>query len=243
MFTIEDPDIQIQVAAEKSDVGSDTIPRDQELVSLNNENLSTTTRNRNCPDEVLMPRYLANDTFSFLIFSNHCSMPSFLATMVYSLQLAIFALVCADVIDIDNKGNPFNLPPNVESTVRITEVLAISVAIITQDDVRKAVTLLRDGYDDDAFRDAFGVGVTRWKWILSVALRGSEGLLGLFVTFLLIMQSDTVLDLLLNFLAMEFVSLIDDVVFFTHNRSIFWVDHEEGGEDFVYDGISCGPCL
>jgi len=52
-----------------------------------------------------------------------------------------------------------------------------------------------------------------WKWALSILLRGSEGLLGLFVTFLLVMQSNNVLDLLLNFSAMEFVTLLDDVIF------------------------------
>ena len=52
-----------------------------------------------------------------------------------------------------------------------------------------------------------------WKWALSILLRGSEGLLGLFVPFLLVMQSNNVLDLLLNFSAMEFVTLLDDVMF------------------------------
>ena len=52
-----------------------------------------------------------------------------------------------------------------------------------------------------------------WKWALSILLSGSEGLLGLFVTFLLVMQSNNVLDLLLNFSAMEFVTLLDDVIF------------------------------
>lgn len=144
-------------------------------------------------------RYLPKDTFSFLIFSNSRSKPSFLAAIVFSLQMAIFILVCADVVDPDNRGNPFNLPPNVTAPVRITEVLAICVAIITQDDVRKSINLLRDGYDKDIFHNIFGKDVKRYKWVLSIVLRGSEGLLGLFVTFLLIMQSDNVLDLLLNF--------------------------------------------
>lgn len=91
--------------------------------------------------------------------------------------------------------------------------MAIIVAIITQDDVRKAINLLRDGYDVDVFHHIFGEEASKSKWLLSIAMRGSEGLLGLFVTFLLIMQSDNVLDLLLNFSAMEFVSLIDDVTF------------------------------
>jgi len=131
--------------------------------------------------------------------------------LVFAIQVIIFGLVAADVIDLANKGNPFNLPANVESTVRMTEVLAIVIAIITQDDVRTSINLLRDGYDKEAL--SVFPGSTKAKWVISIFLRGSEGILGLFVTFLLVMQSSTVLDLLLNFSAMEFVSLIDDVVF------------------------------
>ena len=164
-------------------------------------------------------RYLPKDTFSFLIFSNTRSKPSLLAGIVFSLQMAIFILVCADVVDPDNRGNPFNLPPNVTAPVRITEVLAICVAIITQDDVRKSINLLRDGYDRDIFHNIFGKDVKRYKWVLSITLRGSEGLLGLFVTFLLIMQSDNVLDLLLNF-SVSINFFISIVHFVMHQNSI-----------------------
>lgn len=135
-----------------------------------------------------------------------------MATLVFSLQIAIFVILTVDIIDVSNARNPMMFPPNVETPVRITEVLAIVIAIITQDDVRKAVNLLREGFDQDPPR-AFE-GATVAKWILSIVLRAIEGLLGLFVTFLLIMQSSNVLDLLLNFSAMEFVTLMmDDVVF------------------------------
>ena len=51
------------------------------------------------------------------------------------------------IIDVSNVQNPFMWPPNVETPVRIIEALAIVIAIITQDDVRKAVNLLREGFD------------------------------------------------------------------------------------------------
>ena len=54
-------------------------------------------------------------------------------------------------------------------------------------------------------------------------LRVSEGLIGLFVTFTLIMQSKTVLELLLSFSAMEFVSLLDDVAFSMLHEGYFGI--------------------
>lgn len=156
-------------------------------------------------------RCLTEDTFSFVIYCHVQSRAFILATLVFSLQIAIFIILAVDIIDVSNKKNPLALPANVETPVRITELIAIVIAIITQDDVRKAVNLLREGFDTDLPK-AFQ-GATVVKWILSIILRASQGCFGLFVTFLLIMQSSTVLELLLNFSAMEFVTLLDDVVF------------------------------
>jgi hypothetical protein len=128
-----------------------------------------------------------------------------------------------DVINLDNSRNPFTIPANVESTVRATQVLAMIIAIVTQDDVKKVILILRDGYIADMFQGTFGPDATKFKWVLSLVLRASEGLIGLFVTFTLIMQSKTVLDLLLNFSAMEFVSLLDDVAFLMLHEGYFGI--------------------
>jgi hypothetical protein len=168
-------------------------------------------------------RYLPEDTFTFLIYSHVLSRTFFLATFVFFFQIAIYAVLAYDIIDETSKINPFNFSVYVDAPVRIAEALAIVVAIITQDDVRKAVNLIRDGFDEDLVK-AFP-GATKVKWILSIALRAIEGLFGLFLTFLLIMRSSTVIDLLLNFLAMEFVSLLDDVVFVLAREGFFGRGH------------------
>lgn len=157
-------------------------------------------------------RCLPADTFSFLIYSSVQSRPFFLAAFVFLLQIAILVILSLDIINLDNDNakNPMNFPPNVEYPVRVSEVLAIMIAIITQEDIRKAVSLLRDGFDENLQKKF--KGATFERWVLSIASRASEGLLGLFVTFLLIMRSSSVLDLLLNFLAVEFVTMLDDVV-------------------------------
>jgi hypothetical protein len=162
---------------------------------------------------LLLQRSLPKDTFSFIIISRLFSLPFLIAIIVFSFQIAIYSLVSVDVIDLSNSRNPFNIPTNVESTVRATQVLAIIIAIVTQDDVKKVILILRDGYIADVFQGTFGPDATKFKWVLSLVLRASEGLIGLFVTFMLIMQSKAVLDLLLNFSAMEFVSLLDDGAF------------------------------
>jgi hypothetical protein len=172
---------------------------------------------------LLTERSLPMDTFSFIIISGPFSLSFLIAIIVFSFQIAIFSLVSVDVIDLSNSRNPFNFPPNVESTVRATQVLAIIIAIVTQDDVKKVILILRDGYTADVIQGAFGPDATKFKWILSLVLRAAEGLVGLFVTFMLIMQSKTVLDLLLNFSAMEFVSLLDDGAFLMLREGYFGI--------------------
>jgi hypothetical protein len=171
----------------------------------------------------LTERSLPKDTFSFIIISSLFSLPFLIAIIVFSFQIVIFSLVSVDVIDLSNSSNPFHLPPNVESTVRATQVLAIIIAIVTQDDVKKVILILRDGYDADVFQGTFGPNATKFKWIISLVLGAAEGLVGLFITFMLIMQSKTVLDLLLNFSAMEFVSLLDDVAFLMLRQGYFGI--------------------
>jgi hypothetical protein len=104
---------------------------------------------------LLTERSLPKDTFSFIFISRPLSVPFLVAIIVFSFQIIIFSLVSVDVIDLSNSKNPFHLPPNVESTVRATQALAIIIAIVTQDDVKKVILILRDGYD---------IGVPRHFW-------------------------------------------------------------------------------
>ena len=179
-------------------------------------------------------RYLPEDTFSFIIYSRVCSRAFFLAILVFSFQVAVYALLAYDITDLTNEINPFKLPVNVEMPVRIAEAFAIVVAVITQDDVQQALNLMRDGYDQDPMNhsslDQTFPKATKAKWILSIFLRAFEGFFGLALTFLLIMQSTTVLDLLLNFLAMEFVSQLDDVVFVLTRAGFFGRTLSEGAK-------------
>jgi hypothetical protein len=166
-------------------------------------------------------RSLSNDTFSLLIISKLLSTPFLVAILVFSIQITAFSFLYVNVIDRSNRENPFNFPPNVGAAVRAAELLAIIIAIIVQDDVKKVILILRDGYDADMFQETFGPDATKFKWALSLVLRATEGLFGLFVAFMLIMQSAKVLDLLLNFTAMEFVSVLDDVVFLMLREGYF----------------------
>lgn len=77
--------------------------------------------------------------------------------------------------------------------------------MITQDDLLTALELIHSGYGviGSTFEDA-----AFWKWVFSVFTLFWVGLYGLLVTFLLIITASDVVDLILNFTAIEFISLL-----------------------------------
>jgi hypothetical protein len=101
---------------------------------------------------------------------------------------------------------------NVEFPVRVTQILAILITVATQQDMHISMNLLYGGFNTDLQR-AFPTA-TRAKWLFAIILRFLGGCLGLGITFFLIVSAETVIDVLLNFTAMEFVSQLDEVAFY-----------------------------
>lgn len=162
---------------------------------------------------------LSEDSFSFLMFTSYsaCNIMFVYAIVTCCTQLLIYVLVVTNTtndVESGNNRNVFNFPPNVDMSTRIAQLVAIVISIFMQDDVITALNLITDGYDQSSFGEAFD-GASFGKWVFSVSSRFVEGGFGLIVTFLLIMQSEQVVDLLLNFTAMEFVSNLDRVAFNT----------------------------
>ena len=117
-------------------------------------------------------------------------------------------------MDLEKPYNVFGFPPDVGVAVRIAEVLAIIISIALEADTRAGIGLVFDGYNNSIFVTPDGRPVSRLNWTLSVFVRNMTGLLGLFVVFILIMRSDNVIELLLNFPAVLFVALLDDSAYF-----------------------------
>jgi hypothetical protein len=157
-------------------------------------------------------RTLSGDTFSLMCFSRPTSLSFAWSIAIFLIQIFVFTLVAVNIIDYDHPTNPLGIPSNVDTAVRITQLMAIVIAVATQQDIRTGVNLLYDGYQPKGFA-LFGYH-TRFLWALSIACRLLEGSLGLVVTFLLVVTEDTVVELLLNFTAMEFVSQLDEVAFY-----------------------------
>ena len=160
---------------------------------------------------------LSDDTFSFLIACSVKSLPFVTAVVVLVFKTFIYGLIISNLQDeADDPDNPWGIPPSVSTPVRIGQVIALFITLMSQNDLLCGLTLLFQGYDDTS---AEGIGksfphATWMKWVVTATSLILEGLLSLTVTFLLIITtSDNVVDLLLNFTAIEFVSVLDETVF------------------------------
>ncbi len=121
-------------------------PSDKDNAVVCEEVLSPAHIGDNDDKDTFYKSSLPEDTFSFLLYSNVPSGPFFCAIIVFSLQIAIYAIIALNIIDLSNEKNPVNFPPDVDVPVRISEAFAIAIAIMSQDDVRKALVLLREQF-------------------------------------------------------------------------------------------------
>ena len=157
---------------------------------------------------------LNEDTFSFVISAPIMSAPFFTGIVVFLLKTVFYALTLIDLIGNDVAAR---IPVALEAPVFITQFLALCIAVLTQNDTIVALKLLYEGFGrgvaGSGINDSFPYA-TYPKWLCAVLLLLLEGLLGLLATLFLTITSKTIIDVLLNFAAVEFISSLDDAAFF-----------------------------
>ena len=143
---------------------------------------------------------LSQDVYSILATASWRSSPFWISMLViFGFQFSLLILLLANQVDF-NSDNPFNLPANVETPVRISQVLLIIIALFSQDDLLSGIESVVDGFPGSFRGNRRFVRMGRFQWRLSSIVRLSQGLLNLLASFVLSIQSETVPDVLLNVL-------------------------------------------
>jgi hypothetical protein len=158
-------------------------------------------------EEVALPR----DIFSLLFVSRIISLGFLYSFCFYALQLGIHFLILYNLLRDAPENNPLKVPLSVEIDVIGAQFCALLVSVISQEDMLTSLNMIRVGYNRDVLNNF--PAATRLKWALSNVFRFSEGILSVFVSFIFIVQSTEVLELFLNFAAMQFVSMLDNIGF------------------------------
>lgn len=154
---------------------------------------------------------LPQDVYSLLYFDNNVQQIELAFNLkvlihvigVFLFEILMLSFVLANLLDYRRQLPVFNPPPDVNWYVRISQYFAIPLAMWTQDDLVESIDLLWYGYQNPKHR---------WL-LLSGILKFAVGFLGLFISFIIIIQSLNIVDLFANFAAMAFIALTDNILY------------------------------
>lgn len=155
---------------------------------------------------------LSQDIFSIMFVSPVFSSGFLYGIFVYTLQISILMLALYGLLNQGNPANQLNIPLYVNLNVVIAQISAIFVIIFSADDVVKSFDIFHIQYDDSV-KDIFP-SATLFKLYLTYILRVIEGYLVVFVTYLFVLQSYDVMELFLDFAAVQFVGELDEIGFY-----------------------------
>jgi len=175
---------------------------------------------------------IEHDIYSLLFVTNIWTKTFWICFFVFLVQIWIMVLLIIDLLkkkDFFAQKNELRAPViGNDTTVILAQYTAIFIALFSQDDIMNTIALITTTFDREymvrqmnLYAESSDYTSTRrmigqsyyWKWILCNASRCVEGILATVVSFLFIVQSDNVLDMFMNFAAVEFVSHLDNMVF------------------------------
>jgi hypothetical protein len=148
--------------------------------------------------------------YTLLYMCEPNSLTFWYAVFIYVVQLATITLTLLDIID-PGSNNPLRLPPMVALTVTLAQDITIFLVLAYMSDLIEALLKLQDGFYPEILDTH--PGATFSTWLVSCLCQASSGLMLLVTIFILTMQVDTVLSIMLNFAALHFMSEIDDIAF------------------------------
>jgi len=155
---------------------------------------------------------MPEDVYAFIITSKITS-PSFMfACYVIGIKYIVYGALLAGI-----HVNEFS---GAEKTATAVKFFLIPVAIAMQDDLMAVYSgISNTKYDKSALE--YSPYATYWKFNLSYLLRLADGLLSLSVNFGVMLATDDVLGVFLNFAALHFLQDIDNVFYVLVEKGFF----------------------
>ncbi|CAB9503754.1 EGF-like domain [Seminavis robusta] len=150
-------------------------------------------------------------TFTFLYMSGIKTQAFWYAIFIYSVQLSTTLLTLIDTIDWHDQNNRVAIPPMVGITVTIAQGITMFLMLSFQTDLIQAFSKLQDGY-----YPALNLnypGATYAAWLFSCLAQLVAGSMLLVTIFVLTMQVQDVISMMLNFAALSFLADIDNLGF------------------------------
>ena len=168
--------------------------------------------------EFIQKYNLPESTFSMMITENILSFGFVTSIVVFLLAMTCLFMAHRNQADNGRPGNPLGLPPNVQVEVRVAQYLMLLVGVLMEHEIPDGLEMIGKGMEQILSGDHV---LSMRKILLSSLLRLCMGYMFLLTLFVAVAQSDNVLDLFFNVLALEFVENIDTVIFALSRRGFF----------------------
>ncbi len=173
------------------------------------------------------------ENFVFFSFGLMAFLFQFAFLMLMILSVVGKELQTGNIGDgIDNPGNPGSLrglgwassffPSNTSNLARATQITSLLSFMVFADetllDIAKALELIPPLWSSSSSKESMTSSQQQrnhrlWGLMFSCVLRFVQGIMAVFAVFLLVMTESSVIDIVLNFTAVNFIAALDDTAF------------------------------
>jgi hypothetical protein len=163
---------------------------------------------------------LPPDLYSILfVHGFHFTRASTFAMVTICQQFSIVGLFYYDLLKGGSSKNILNLPIGTSASVRAAQFLALPLAVVIHENCTAALHMLRIPYDPQILNES--KLATLRSWYAAILLRFLAGFLLVLVSFIQIMQAETITDLFLNLEAIVFVGKLDLAAYWLAKSGFF----------------------
>ena len=156
-----------------------------------------------------------------MIMSKPGSKQWWYALIIFSVQIILLLMILQDQFYYDYGTTPFDVPYRNTRVVHLGQVLAILLSLATQTDLVIAITTFIMLWTRQTASWTAVASVAEdsgtFIWIVRIALpltfKFIEGVLVLLTTFVIVIQSDSMIELFKDFAAMQLISELDNMMF------------------------------
>jgi len=156
---------------------------------------------------------LSEDVYAFIVACPVWSAPFWFATYFIIVKYIIYGILLSD---ISNDKEYINEEP----LVQVVKFFLIPVAVTMQDDLMTVyANVANKKYDATVMKST--KHATQKKFILANVARLFDGLLSLGVNFGVMLMTNTILNVFLNFAALHFLQYIDNIFYELVDKGFF----------------------
>ena len=156
---------------------------------------------------------LSEDVYAFIVACPVWSAPFWFATYFIIVKYIIYGILLSDISNDDEYING-------EPLVQVVKFFLIPVAVTMQDDLMTVyANVANKKYDAAVMRPS--KHATQTKVIVANVARLFDGLLSLGVNFGVMLMTNTILNVFLNFAALHFLQYIDNIFYELVEKGFF----------------------